>query len=152
MRPAQVSNRLNSSARERAKSSTTSSPLRDAGTNSAPSGKAPSTDSKPSGAHTSATRAPSLMQSFFGSGVPAYPAIAASSTRKVRALYHTNAPTRQDGARVCDGRGRRLRFLQDKGVTDMATTEAGLPPANQQGLDIRSTPRAEMNLYPLDTF
>ena len=27
-----------------------------------------------------------------------------------------------------------------------------LPPANQQGLDIRSTPRAEMNLYPLDTF
>lgn len=23
---------------------------------------------------------------------------------------------------------------------------------NQQGLDIRSTPRAEMNLYPLDTF
>ena len=34
----------------------------------------------------------------------------------------------------------------------MATTEAGLPPANQQGLDIRSTPREEMNLYPLDTF
>ena len=27
-----------------------------------------------------------------------------------------------------------------------------LPPANQQGLDIRSTPRAEMNLHPLDTF
>ncbi len=34
----------------------------------------------------------------------------------------------------------------------MATTEAGLPPANQQGLDIRSTPREEMRLYPLDTF
>lgn len=34
----------------------------------------------------------------------------------------------------------------------MATTEAGLPPANQQGFDIRSTPREEMNLYPLDTF
>ena len=34
----------------------------------------------------------------------------------------------------------------------MATTEAGPPPANQQGLDIRPTPRAEMNLYPLDTF
>src|SRR5688572_31058976 len=33
-----------------------------------------------------------------------------------------------------------------------ATTEAGLPPANQQGLDIRSTPREEMRLYPLDTF
>jgi 7-cyano-7-deazaguanine reductase len=27
-----------------------------------------------------------------------------------------------------------------------------LSPPNQQGLDIRSTPRAEMNLYPLDTF
>ena len=27
-----------------------------------------------------------------------------------------------------------------------------LPPANQQGLDIRSTPRAEMRLHPLDTF
>ena len=34
----------------------------------------------------------------------------------------------------------------------MATTEAGLPPANQQGLDIRSTPREEMQLYTLDTF
>ena len=34
----------------------------------------------------------------------------------------------------------------------MATTEAVLPPANQQGLEIRPTPRAEMNLYPLDTF
>jgi 7-cyano-7-deazaguanine reductase len=34
----------------------------------------------------------------------------------------------------------------------MATTEAGLPPANQQGLDIRPTPREEMGLYPLDTF
>jgi 7-cyano-7-deazaguanine reductase len=27
-----------------------------------------------------------------------------------------------------------------------------LPPPNQQGLDIRSTPREEMNLHPLDTF
>ena len=27
-----------------------------------------------------------------------------------------------------------------------------LQPTNQQGLDIQSTPRAEMNLYPLDTF
>src|SRR5258707_14367250 len=33
----------------------------------------------------------------------------------------------------------------------MAMTEAALPPVNQQGLDIRSTPRLEMNLYPLDT-
>jgi 7-cyano-7-deazaguanine reductase len=30
------------------------------------------------------------------------------------------------------------------------TTE--LSPTNQQGLDIRSTPREEMKLYPLDTF
>jgi 7-cyano-7-deazaguanine reductase len=34
----------------------------------------------------------------------------------------------------------------------MAMTEAALPPVNQQGLDIRSTPREEMDLYPLDTF
>ena len=34
----------------------------------------------------------------------------------------------------------------------MAITENELAPANQQGLDIRSTPRAEMNLFPLDTF
>lgn len=27
-----------------------------------------------------------------------------------------------------------------------------MPPVNRQGLDIRSTPRNEMNLYPLDTF
>ncbi len=27
-----------------------------------------------------------------------------------------------------------------------------LPPTNQQGLDIRSTPREEMNLFPLDSF
>ena len=34
----------------------------------------------------------------------------------------------------------------------MSSTEAALPPVNQQALDIRPTPRAEMNLYPLDTF
>jgi 7-cyano-7-deazaguanine reductase len=34
----------------------------------------------------------------------------------------------------------------------MSTTNAELPPVNQQGLDIRSTPREEMELYPLDTF
>ena len=34
----------------------------------------------------------------------------------------------------------------------MQTTETALPPANRQGLDIRPTPREEMNLYPLDTF
>jgi 7-cyano-7-deazaguanine reductase len=34
----------------------------------------------------------------------------------------------------------------------MATTDTRLPDVNQQGLDIRPTPRAEMNLYPLDTF
>jgi 7-cyano-7-deazaguanine reductase len=34
----------------------------------------------------------------------------------------------------------------------MSIIESALPPPNQQGLDIRSTPREEMNLYPLDTF
>lgn len=34
----------------------------------------------------------------------------------------------------------------------MAITEEQLPPVNQQGLDIQSTPREEMNLYPLDSF
>ena len=34
----------------------------------------------------------------------------------------------------------------------MQTTGASPPPPNQQGLDIRSTPREEMNLHPLDTF
>jgi len=34
----------------------------------------------------------------------------------------------------------------------MSTSMAELAPANIQGLDIRSTPREEMNLYPLDTF
>ena len=32
------------------------------------------------------------------------------------------------------------------------TIETAPPPANQQGLDIRPTPREEMQLYPLDTF
>jgi 7-cyano-7-deazaguanine reductase len=32
------------------------------------------------------------------------------------------------------------------------TTERPLAPINDQGLEIRPTPRAEMNLYPLDTF
>ena len=34
----------------------------------------------------------------------------------------------------------------------MSLSESALPPVNQQGLDIRSTPRGEMNLCPLDTF
>ena len=35
----------------------------------------------------------------------------------------------------------------------MPTSEApASAPVNQQGLDIRPTPRAEMSLYPLDTF
>jgi len=34
----------------------------------------------------------------------------------------------------------------------MATKQTVLQPENQAGLDIRSTPREEMNLYPLDTF
>jgi 7-cyano-7-deazaguanine reductase len=34
----------------------------------------------------------------------------------------------------------------------MSVLETTLPPINQQGLDIRSTPREEMKLFPLDTF
>ena len=34
----------------------------------------------------------------------------------------------------------------------MAIEESPLSPTNQQGLDIRSTPREEMALFPLDTF
>jgi 7-cyano-7-deazaguanine reductase len=34
----------------------------------------------------------------------------------------------------------------------MSTTEMILPPTETQALDIRSTPREEMNLFPLDTF
>src|SRR2546421_3224791 len=41
---------------------------------------------------------------------------------------------------------------QARSLTEMSTTGTALPPVNQQGLDIRSTPREEMNLYPLDTF
>ena len=31
-------------------------------------------------------------------------------------------------------------------------SESSTPPLNSQGLDVRATPRAEMKLYPLDTF
>jgi len=34
----------------------------------------------------------------------------------------------------------------------MIDAEKELQPINQQGLDVRSTPREEMNLFPLDTF
>ncbi len=34
----------------------------------------------------------------------------------------------------------------------MSVSEISMPPVNQQGLDIKSTPREEMKLYPLDTF
>jgi 7-cyano-7-deazaguanine reductase len=34
----------------------------------------------------------------------------------------------------------------------MSITEMSLPPVNAQELEIRSTPREEMKLYPLDTF
>jgi 7-cyano-7-deazaguanine reductase len=34
----------------------------------------------------------------------------------------------------------------------MAIEQSDLAPVNQQGLDIRSTAREEMDLYPLDTF
>jgi 7-cyano-7-deazaguanine reductase len=34
----------------------------------------------------------------------------------------------------------------------MAVKERSLSPSNEQGLEIHSTPRNEMNLFPLDTF
>jgi 7-cyano-7-deazaguanine reductase len=34
----------------------------------------------------------------------------------------------------------------------MPTTEVTLPSVNRQNLEIKPTPRAEMDLYPLDTF
>ena len=34
----------------------------------------------------------------------------------------------------------------------MSAPKTEIAPPNQQGLDIRSTPRAEMKLHPLDTF
>src|SRR6267142_5934801 len=34
----------------------------------------------------------------------------------------------------------------------MVITESPIAPVNQQGLDIRATPREEMKLFPLDTF
>ena len=34
----------------------------------------------------------------------------------------------------------------------MSVVETALPSVNQQGLEIRPTPREEMRLYPLDTF
>jgi 7-cyano-7-deazaguanine reductase len=34
----------------------------------------------------------------------------------------------------------------------MAISDPRIAPSNEQGLDIRSTPRVEMNLHPLDTF
>src|SRR5918999_1256403 len=34
----------------------------------------------------------------------------------------------------------------------MSVIESALPSVNQQGLEIRPTPREEMSLYPLDTF
>jgi 7-cyano-7-deazaguanine reductase len=37
-------------------------------------------------------------------------------------------------------------------MSTIETTATPAPPVNQQGLDIRPTPRGEMNLYPLDTF
>jgi 7-cyano-7-deazaguanine reductase len=43
--------------------------------------------------------------------------------------------------------GRRIDITNAN--SEMSTT---LQAPNQQGLDIQSTPRAEMNLYPLDTF
>jgi 7-cyano-7-deazaguanine reductase len=48
--------------------------------------------------------------------------------------------------------GRVTSTLNQGKVIEMSPAEKALPNINQQGLDIRSTPRAEMKLYPLDTF
>jgi 7-cyano-7-deazaguanine reductase len=45
---------------------------------------------------------------------------------------------------------RKIYFEEE--FTLVSTVEIDLPAPNQQNLDIRSTPREEMNLYPLDTF
>ena len=44
------------------------------------------------------------------------------------------------------GQNRKLELL------NTMLDDYNLPPTNQQGLDIRSTPREEMNLFPLDSF
>jgi len=48
------------------------------------------------------------------------------------------------------GKIQGLNFKEQ--YSEMAISEKELPPVNQQGLDIRSTPRDEMALYTLDTF
>jgi hypothetical protein len=45
----------------------------------------------------------------------------------------------------------KIKF-QIKGASKIVIAETAPPPVNQQNLDIRSTPREEMRLYPLDTF
>jgi len=46
----------------------------------------------------------------------------------------------------------RVKHGRDAPATMDSEMSTTLPAPNQQGLDIQSTPRAEMNLYPLDTF
>jgi len=43
-------------------------------------------------------------------------------------------------------------YSQVKINAEMIDAEKALQPTNQQGLDVRSTPRGEMDLFPLDTF
>src|SRR6478672_2574388 len=44
-----------------------------------------------------------------------------------------------------------LRRSRASAQEKVSMLDDSLPPVNQQGLDIRSTPRDEMGLYPLDT-
>lgn len=45
-----------------------------------------------------------------------------------------------------------MLLLSSKINTEMIDAEKELQPINQQGLDVCSTPREEMDLFPLDTF
>jgi 7-cyano-7-deazaguanine reductase len=58
------------------------------------------------------------------------------------------------GFRLLLSRAAQVRspVVNFKEYKTMSAIETAPPPVNQQGLEIRPTPRAEMNLYPLDTF
>ena len=93
---ANPSKRRSSSARRVAKNSTTSCAPRACVRSRTPSGNGFELASRsPSGARTSASRAPGLMPSFWGRGVPEYPATSRSQSRLNRAVNQGGSPTRQ---------------------------------------------------------
>ncbi len=57
---------------------------------------------------------------------------------------------------ICFGLSKLIKILiqtiLDIFIEIIMLDEVNLPPTNQQNLDIRSTPREEMELFPLDTF